>query len=191
MYFYPVKINNLNTLSEWLKTQVLPPNTEDGFVGRIPREAQHVILEHLGADMNTVVNYNVLQGYFPSLDPITIHSDHSLLAGSVYRSLIIPIKNCEQLTWTWYKCVDENKIYQMGAEGRFNIVPMIPFDAAEAVESKLCDEPFVSDICTWPSLCNAGSEPAQLISIRILPWAQQDWRQTPSLPPLGADVIGF
>jgi hypothetical protein len=183
---YPVTLANISQLSLWLADQVEPPQARRGYVGRIPPHSQRAILERLGTDWAVTRNYNVLQAWFPSKDPIEIHSDRSPFSGDVHRSLIIPIKNCEHLTWSWYRCTDESKTFQQDAQGQYNTVPMLPVDAAEVVESRLCDQPFVADINTWHSLCNASSEPAQLISIRILPWACVPWDQAPSLPPVSS-----
>lgn len=183
---YSITVADLSTLSQWLASQVAPPNVSRGYVGRIPMIDQYAILARLGADMAVTRNYNVLQAWFPSLDPIEIHSDRSPFSGDVHRSLIIPIKNCGHLTWSWYKCIDESKTFQQDAKGQYNTVPMLPFEAAEVVESRLCDQPFVADINTWHSLCNASPEPAQLISIRILPWATTPWDQEPNLPPVSS-----
>jgi len=191
LHSYPVTIKDLSAVSTWLEQQVTPPDVRRGYVGRIPMLNQWAILERLGVDMSVNKNFNVLQAWFPSKDPIEIHSDSSPFSGHVQRSLIIPIKNCGQLTWSWYKCTDESKMFQQDAKGQYNTVPMLPFDAAEVIETRLCDQPFVADIGTWHSLCNASAEPAQLISIRILPWATHSWDQEPTLPPLGSSVISF
>jgi hypothetical protein len=183
---YPVSVTDLSTLSLWLAGQVAPPDVRRGYVGRIPPDSQKAILERLGANLELTRNYNIVQAFFPSRDPIEIHSDRSPFSGNVHRSLIIPIKNCEHLTWSWYKSTDDTKVYQQDARGQYNTVPMLPFDAAEVVESRLCDQPFVADINTWHSLCNASDRPAQLISVRILPWATTTWDQEPNLPPVSS-----
>lgn len=191
MRSYSVNIDQLAELQQWLAHLVDPPASRDGYVGRIPPDTQRKVLERLGVDLDSCKNYNIVQGWFPTQTPIDIHSDASPWSGQVQRSLIIPIKNCEQLTWMWYKSLDDSAIYQQASPGQYNKVPMLPAKAAEVVESRLCDQPFVADINTWHSLQNARVVPAQLISIRILPWATTPWDQEPSLPPLGASVISF
>jgi len=188
MYSYSVKIKDLENLSSYLETQVIPPDTSNVFVGKIIKSID--ILSYLGVDINEFFTSRIAQAYFPNSNPIEIHSDYEPLAHT-RRALIIPIKNCNDLTWNWYKCTDESKIFTRGTKRRFPPVPILPVEAAEIIETRMCDKPFVADIYTWHSLCNHSPNPAHLISIRIMPWAQYSLQTEPRLPPIDSNIISL
>jgi hypothetical protein len=192
MYSYSVKIKDLENLSSYLETQVIPPKTTDGYVGRIPNPND--VLRCLGFDMNEMVESAISQAYFPNFPnskPLEIHSDYEERLFRLRRSLIIPIKNCDNLIWHWYKCTDESKIFTYGIPGHFCTVPFLPVEAAEVIETRMGDKPFIADVYTWHCAYNHGPKPAQLLNIRIMPWAQYSLQTEPILPPIDSNIISL
>ena len=98
------------------------------------------------------------------------------------QGIILPLRNCDQLEWSWYNLTDPDAVYYRGHKE--TSVAMIPREKAELLESIYCTDMFIADSGTWHQLINFGSEPAILLSIRLMPWGLEPINSCNSLPPI-------
>lgn len=156
----------------------------DGFVGPIDRNIVAEILKLLKVDTTQCDFYSIMLCYFPPGKRLPIHSDKPVDAEphqALNQCIILPLKNCDKVRWDWYELTDPEAIYYRGRKE--NSIPMIPPSAGKIVDSRLCDQPFISDIGAWHVLENPTDEVAMMLSIRLMPWSRQIFQESTDLPP--------
>jgi hypothetical protein len=158
----------------------------EGYVGPLDRSSVHKIYNLLGIDYSNCSFYSIMLGYFPpNGGNINIHSDHVVdprPEQNFNQGIILPLINCDQLQWSWYKLSDPNAVFYRGHKE--SSVAMIPRDRAELLESIYCQSMFIADIGTWHQLINLGTSPAVMLSIRLMPWGLETIDSCKTLPPV-------
>ena len=125
--------------------------------------------------------------YIPPKTKLTIHSDKpkdTTDPGKLDQAVFLPLKSCEETTWSWYEVTDPTKIFYHGENGAWQTVPMIRPIYAKQIDSVKCDGPLITDIGTWHSLNNMGTEPAIGLSLRLMPWSWKDFSTSQELFPI-------
>lgn len=158
----------------------------EGYVGPLDRPSIHKIYDLLGIDYSNCSFYSIMLGYFPpNGGKGPIHSDKVVdptPEQNFNQGIILPLSNCDQLEWSWYKLTDPDAIYYRGRKEYS--VAMIPREKAELLDSVYCKDMFIADIGSWHQLINFGTEPAILLSIRLMPWGLETIDVCNSLPPV-------
>lgn len=176
------EILSIVTVQNEDREQVVPLN----------KETEQKVLELLNVDMSKIDMRKIMLVYFPPSKSISIHSDKPRETddpGKLHRCIILPLKNCESLVWTWYEAIDPSKIFYYGEAANWKTVPMIHHDNAKALKTITCKEPFLSDIGTFHALRNLSNKPAIALSIRLMPWAWDNLETEPILPPVPAITL--
>lgn len=184
-YYKPVNWN-IPSADQILELISIPSNNQ-ATVSPIDLATQKVILNLLKVNLDECSNHNIMLVHFPPHTHINIHSDkpkYTKEPGKLDQAIIIPLKSCEQLHWSWYEVLDDSKIYHYGESANWKMVPMIPFTAAKEIETTMCDKTFISDIGSFHALRNTGNNTAIAISIRLMPWGWEDFTTCNSLPPI-------
>jgi hypothetical protein len=159
----------------------------DGFVGPIDQSIVDKIAHLLKIDTAQCDVYSIMLCYFPPNGKLPVHSDKPVDAEphrALNQCIILPLQNCDQVRWDWYEVTDPTAIYYRGAKE--TSIPMIPSTAGKIVGSRLCDQPFISDIGTWHVLENPTDQVAMMLSIRLMPWSRQQFQKCDTLPPVPA-----
>lgn len=159
----------------------------DGFVGPIDREIVTQICDLLKIDITQCDYYSIMLCYFPPGGKLPIHSDKPVGSAdheALNQCIVLPLQNCDKVRWDWYELMDPSAIYYRGKKE--SSIPMIPADAGRIVESRLCDQPFISDIGSWHVLENTTDDVAIMLSIRLMPWSRTVFQRRDSLPPVPA-----
>lgn len=184
-YFKTVSWPNV-PVEKLLSIIPIPPTTQ-AIVRPIDRQLQLVIFKLLDIDITDCSAYNLMLVYFPPHSQINIHSDKpidELEHLRISQGVILPLKDCEQLVWSWYEATDPKAIFHKSEKGSWKTVPMIPSFAAKEIESTVCDKPFISDIATFHALKNNSDKPAIAISIRLMPWSYGTVQECTDLPTI-------
>jgi hypothetical protein len=171
------KILSIIDSPNYLREQVIP----------LTIEKQLEIFKVLKIDVELCTAYRIMLVYMPPNSRISIHSDkprETNEPGKLHRCIILPLVSCEQLIWTWYEPTDPSQIFYYGETGNWKTVPMIPDAYARALDTIVCDKPFLSDIGTFHALRNNSDKPAIAISIRVMPWSWETLNTEPSMPPV-------
>jgi hypothetical protein len=188
MYYKNINwpIHNLAKVFEHIRIPDPGYMNYEGYVGPLDRPSINKIYELLGIDSGQCSFNSIMLGYFPpNGGKGPVHSDKVVdptPEQNFNQGIILPLINCDQLQWSWYKLEDPDAIYYRGKKE--NSVAMIPRDRARLVESIYCDNMFIADIGTWHQLVNYGTDPAILLSIRLMPWGLEDINVCNSLPPI-------
>jgi hypothetical protein len=159
----------------------------DGFVGPIDQNIANEIAQLLKIDTAQCDFCSIMLCYFPPDGKLPVHTDKPVDADphqALTQCIILPLQNCEKVRWDWYEVTDPAAIYYQGAKE--TSIPMIPLSAGKIVGSKLCDQPFISDIGTWHMLENPTDQAAMMLSIRLMPWSRQLFQECNTLPPVPA-----
>jgi hypothetical protein len=154
-----------------------------GYIGRIPTDTQIKILKLLNVDEKLYDQHNMLLMYFPPKSTIMIHSDHRPKLPKEYQTnqtLILPLKNCEQIKWYWHEVTNPAGIFSYGEDNKFNPVPTVRKQDTKVLEEIYCDTPFIANIKQWHNLTNESDDIAIGITVRLLPWScELDFSQPP------------
>jgi hypothetical protein len=159
----------------------------DGFVGPIDRKIVDEICQLLQIDTAQCDFYSIMLCYFPPGKKLPIHSDKPVDAAdheALNQCIILPLQNCNKVRWDWYELEDPSAIYYRGKKE--NSIPMIPPTAGRVIDSRLCDQPFISNIGAWHVLENPTDKVAMMLSIRLMPWSRTVFQQSNTLPPVPA-----
>lgn len=162
------------------------PMTTKTYVDPLQLDVQKQVADLLGVDLSACQMYRIMLVYIPPLRRLDIHSDKPIETtepGKVDQAVFVPIENCDGLVWRWYECTDSSKVYTVGSKS-WKTVPMLPFDFAKVIETTNCDRSFIADIGTWHNLVNTSSKPAIGLSIRLMPWAWENFSECNTLPPI-------
>ena len=184
-YYKRVTWGNL-PIKELLAALVIPDTTQ-AIVRPISLPIQHLIFRWLKIDLEKCSAFNIMLVYFPPGSQINIHSDMppSEPEGMrIQQGVILPLENCDNLTWAWFEPTDPAAIFYKGESNSWKTVPMLPRASANLVASTVCDKPFISDIGTFHALKNSSDKPAIAISIRLMPWSYNTVQDSSELPPI-------
>jgi hypothetical protein len=168
--------------------EIIPiPADVKPYVSPIPLSVQYKIFDLLGIDIKECDTHNVMLVHLPPNSRFGIHSDKPVKtrdAGKLEQAVFLPLTSCQNVVWSWYGVTRPSKIYHFGEEKDWQVVPFVPDDAAIELENTKCDRPFITDIGTWHRLTNTGSESEFGISIRLMPWGWQPFKDCVELPPI-------
>lgn len=185
MSYYKL-VNWANPPIEEILSLITPPtiqNPKIGYVGRISDDEQLSILKLLNIDEKLHDHHNILLVYFPPKSAIMIHTDHRPQLPKQYQAhqtLILPLKNCEQIKWGWHEVTNPAGIFNYGEDKRFNPVPNVKKEDTRVLDEIYCTAPFIANIKQWHNLVNEGDEIGIGISLRLLPWScEADFSQPP------------
>ena len=176
------EILSIITIQNKDREQVVPIN----------KETEQKILELLKVDVSKIDRRRIMLVYFPPNKAINIHSDkpkETTDPGKLHRCIFLPLKNCENLIWSWFEPTDPSKIFYYGESENWQTVPMIHYKYVKEIESVICDKPFLSDIGTFHALRNTSNNPAIGISIRLMPWAWETIDTDTVLTPIDAITL--
>jgi hypothetical protein len=166
------------------------PNLER--VALLSNPVQAMLMTELSIDLELTSLYRIMLVYIPAGKKLCIHSDRTtenLGPDKLGQSVFLPLKNCDKLYWSWYECIDSEKIFYHKNEGNWNTVPMLPYEAANEIDTVAASHSMITDIATWHALRNVGDKPAIALSIRLMPWSWQDFATCVILPPLPKVMI--
>lgn len=156
-------------------------------VAPLSKPVQETIMKELSVNLDLCSLYRIMLVYVPAGKKLSIHSDRTtenLGLDKLGQSVFLPLSNCNNLHWSWFKCIDSEKIFYYKNEGNWNTVPMLPHDAATEIDTIVGNNTMITDIATWHSLRNDGNDPAVALSIRLMPWSWEDFGTCTALPPL-------
>ena len=175
---------------EEILSLITPPSIQNpsiGYVGRISDDEQLSILKLLNIDEKLQDRHNILLIYFPPKSAIMIHTDHRPQVPNQYQAhqtLILPLKNCEQIKWGWHEVTNPAGIFNYGEDKRFNPVPNVKKQDTRVLEEIYCTNPFIANIKQWHNLINESDEIAIGISLRLLPWSCEANFSCPPVPDI-------
>ena len=171
---------------EEILSLIMAPYISDpkvGYVGKLPASAQDGILKLLNVDKTLYDQHNIMLVYFPPKSTIMIHSDHRPNLPNEYQAnqtLILPLKNCDNLKWYWHEITNPAGIFSYGEDTKFNPVPTVRKQDTKVIEEIYCTNSFIANIKQWHNLINESDDIAIGISVRLLPWScETDFTQPP------------
>lgn len=186
MLYKTVKWDNLQT--EEILSLLPTPQIQDksvGYIGRVDNNTQLNILKLLNFDETACTQHNILLMYFLPKSSIMIHTDHRKDVpehNQANQTVILPLKNCEQVKWGWHEVTNPDGIFIYGEDKKFNPVPNVRKKDTRVLEEIYCTTPFLSNIKQWHNLVNEGDEIAIGISLRLFPWSSEQGLLHPPIP---------
>jgi hypothetical protein len=185
-----VKWNNPPTeqLLSLIDTPVIT-NKKVGHVGALPRSLSRQMLQVLDVHPDHYEFFNILLVYFLPQSSIVTHCDICIndpTEQHTNQTLILPLKNCENLKWSWHTITDSSAVHAYKEEGKFTPVPIIDSKYTRPIKEIFCTDPFVSNVEQWHNLSNIGNDISIAISIRLLPWSNKTDLSLPPVPGIVA-----
>jgi hypothetical protein len=184
MNFYkPVNWINpeIDEILSWISLPDISKTTT-GYIGKIDKSIQLKICEALRIKTNG--NHQIMLVYVQPKSSISIHTDHRtniLDCDQANQTIMLPLKNCDKLHFSWWNVDDPTLAFSQGMTNRYSTVLHVDEKNASLIENVCCAQPMVSNIKQWHNVTNAGDAYAIGLSIRIFPWSNQ---QNLSLPPI-------
>lgn len=166
--------------------EIIPPDSVKTYVDPLSISVQAEVCKLLKIDLTSCSMYRIMLVYMPANQSIKIHSDKPVETtepGKLDQAVFLPLKSCDSLHWNWYEATDESGVY-IQQSNSWKPVPMLHAQKARIVETTLADSPFIADIGTWHNLVNEGDSPAVGLSIRLMPWAWENFAESKTLPPI-------
>lgn len=160
-------------------------NENIGYIGRVDNNIQSSILKLLNFDEKKATQHNMLLMYFFPKSSIMIHTDHRENIPDQHQAnqtVILPLKNCEQVKWGWHEVINPEGIFIYGEDKKFNPVPNVRKKDTKVLEEIYCTTPFLANIKQWHNLVNEGDEIAIGLSFRLFPWSSKTNLDNPPIP---------
>jgi mannose-6-phosphate isomerase-like protein (cupin superfamily) len=147
-------------------------------VQMLDRDIQKLIIKLLNIDLSPDSGYKIMLVYMPPGKKLWIHSDkprETKDLGKLGQAIFLPLTSCKKLHWTWFECIDSSQIFYHGEQDMWQPIPMLPYAAANEVETVSADTTMITDIGTWHSLRNDSDTAEIALSIRISPWSWEEF----------------
>jgi hypothetical protein len=147
-------------------------------VQALDKATQEMIIKLLNIEISQGSGYKIMLVYMPPSTKLSIHSDKPKETKDfekVRKSVFLPLTNCSKLHWSWFECTDPSQIFYHGEKDMWKTIPMLPYNAANEIETVSADRTMITDIGTWHALRNDNDIPEIALSIRISPWSWEEF----------------
>jgi mannose-6-phosphate isomerase-like protein (cupin superfamily) len=140
---------------------------------------KETIIKLLNIELTQGSDYKIMVVYMPPGKKLWIHSDKPVETkepGKSQKAIFLPLTSCEKLHWSWFECTDTSQIFYHVEKGMWQqVIPMMPYSAANEIETVPANKTMITDIGTWHALRNESDTPEIALSIRVLPWSWEEF----------------
>lgn len=181
---YYKQIANIPASAEQILNLITVTRSPTSYVKAIDRLEQDNLCKLLQIDLSQCDDYNIMLVYFPPGSTVKIHTDRPTSGplDKVNKAIFVPLTFCENLYWDWWECTNDKHIHNLSSN-EWKTISTLDYLGARKVKSLISNEPMITDIGSWHSLVNKGTQTAIGISIRLMPWS---WEKTSydKMPPM-------